>query len=208
MSDCETPTYSQQTITFNAAVDIPTTNPPDPATDACMVYLEYSDMFNRTYYSDRFCASLEENTATNKIPNIEVALGWNDVLQRLPVGVIDRETKAELKYDTAANPNKVTGVTIKFGGQQTGKQPKIGIVTAAMIEKSDSYWNHGLSKDDLDGIQGYKAYGDASTKIDYDNVGGVAVECSDHGVCDTTTGLCECEKGYGGLACQLTEAGN
>lgn len=160
-------------------------------------------MLNRTYYSDRFCASIiTSDTSKDKKPNIDTPLGWNDALQRLPIGTIDRDTKAEL-----TSSGNVKKVTIKYGGQQTGKQPQIKVITSKMIQDDSKYLNHGLSIADLNGIDTYSEYVEKSDII-YNNNGGFATECSGNGICDKDTGLCECFQGYGGLACTMTATSN
>lgn len=158
-------------------------------------------MLNRTYYSDRFCISIiTSDASTDKNPNIDTPLGWNDALQRLPIGTIDRDTKAVIN-------NGKTVVTIKYGGQQTGKQPQIKVITSKMIQDDSKYLNHGLSIADLNGIDTYSEYVEKSDII-YNNNGGFATECSGNGICDKDTGLCECFQGYGGLACTMTATSN
>lgn len=180
-SDCDTPSQSIQTITLTI------TN------EKKYGYLYYTDYFNRKYSTDLIDLTSEEQ--------------WKKALYTLPTGSIDISSiSVKTLPDQPSPPNtQTTTITIEFGKHQTGRQPQLQVIG----EKELATYPFSLGSESKSGYKGMtkdinedkKLFEGGDDKIVYSNSGLPPVTCSGNGLCNPTTGLCDCFLGFYGLAC-------
>lgn len=177
-SDCDAPSQSTQTIKFTIKNETKT-----------HAYLYYTDYYYREYSTDLIDLTDEES--------------WRRALYTLPAGSIDIAS-VDLTSSPTTQGSKAGNytVSIKFGKHQTGRQPQIKVIgTKELDEKPYSTGSDTKS--------GYKGMSKEVKKdqalyegiVGYENTGIPPISCSGNGLCNPTTGLCDCFLGYYGLAC-------
>lgn len=171
-SDCDSPAQTIQTITFTFDRNRKGTN----------IYLEYIDPMKRVWYTSAFNPTKEKE--------------WQRALYALPTGTINLEY---VTLDDKAKTGQTYTAEIKFGPYQTGRQELIKVLHKAVLNE-EPYNNptsqpgyHGLVNDDSIATL---------RKVDYSIQEGVPpFECSNNGICDTATGICQCYRGFYGISC-------
>lgn len=216
-NECDISNEAIQEITITPAVsdDFNTTN--KNTASGCLVYAEYTDTYNRTYYTDAFCASISsEEPIIETVNNTDslvdyISMGWLQALNRLPPGVIDVKEVTVVDehgepFPVTYNPGNKFTVRIVFSNQHTGRQNTIRVITKADLDTTNEYKYLGVK--DESGFHGLKpeelnkhSLNLKDTEIIYKNEGVTPIVCSGNGLCNHDTGLCECFTRYYGTAC-------
>lgn len=148
-------------------------------TAAGNIYLEYIDPMHRVWYTSAFNPTSEE--------------GWQKALYTLPTGSINLES---VSLEKGAAGNSYTA-TIKFGKYQTGRQEQITVLDNTVLS-GEGYKDSNTAP----GYHGVLQEDTAKLDVKYSTQEGVPpFECSNNGICDGTTGICQCYKGFYGISC-------
>lgn len=179
-NDCESGGYSEEkiiiTIKTNIKIDC------DVSTVDQDVYLKYTDLWGRDWYTEKF--------------NVGCIDEWKSALGRLPPGVISLDSSYGVEFDSTVNS---LTVTIMFSKHQTGRQNIIKVLTKEDVESIPEIQNggtfHTITSKDTNNLF-------TADKVTYEtDLISPPEECSNAGICDRSTGLCNCFDGYMGIAC-------
>lgn len=187
-SDCESGGYTEEKITIektntNTNSDIKIDC--NPSTDSQNVYLKYTDLWGRDWYTEKF--------------NVGCIDEWNNALGRLPPGVISLDSSYGVEFDTTTGSVNELTVTIMFSKHQTGRQNVIKVLTKEEVLSIPEIQNggtfHTITSRNTDKLL-------SSADVTYvTDLISPPEECSNAGICDRRTGLCNCFDGYMGIAC-------
>lgn len=157
---------------------------PQPS-ESDTAYIEYEDSYGRLYYSG--------------LINIMNKESWFTQLSKLPNEIIDLK---DIKMD-------INQVTILYGKHQSGRISPIQILGKLQLDVGSYYYNHGANNGN--GFHGmisrgknspsYVGFTVSNTIPDVDKEEFKPSICSDNGLCNVETGVCECFNGFYGLAC-------
>lgn len=176
-NDCESGGYTEEKITIKTTGNIEITNCKGNTNQD--VYLKYTDLWGRDWYTEKF--------------NVGCIDEWKSALGRLPPGVISLDSSYGVEFDSV---NSLT-VTIMFSKHQTGRQNIIKVLTKEDVESIPEIQNGGTFHT-IKGTTGLLTGADVSYETDLISP---PEECSNAGICDRSTGLCNCFDGYMGIAC-------
>lgn len=183
--------YGYQTCT--ADVPYKQTIKFDPqATESDTAYIEYEDSYGRLYYSNLIYLMNKES--------------WYNELSKFPFEIIDLK---DIKLDIDHVNKLLNQVTILYGKHQSGRMNPIQILGKLQLDVGSYYYIHGANSGN--GFHGmisrgqnsptYVGFTISNTIPDYEKEKFHPSICSNNGLCNAETGLCECFNGYYGLAC-------